>query len=311
MKTVIIDGYTANPGDLDWDVYGKFGEYVVYDRTEDTENDQLMIDRIGDADAIVVNGNEITREMMVRCPNLKFICEAATGYNNIDIKAAAELGIAVANVPGYSTDAVAQHTIALLLEMTNHVALHDEAVQNGEWFTSPDFCFTKKPLMLLAGKSLGIIGYGAIGKKVAAIASALGMTINVYSADPVATISSDIISLHCPLNDDNRGFVNKELISRMKDGVILLNTARGGLLHEGDMAEALISGKVAALAADVLSTEPPAKDNPLIGLKNCILTPHIAWIPKETRQLLLDICIQDQESFLAGEGLNRVEPSPL
>lgn len=311
MKTVIIDGFTANPGDLDWDVYSRFGEYVVYDRTEDTENDELIISRIHDADAIVVNGNEITREMMVRCPNLKFICEAATGYNNIDIKAAAELGIAVANVPGYSTDAVAQHTIALLLELTNHVALHDQAVQNGEWFKSPDFCFTIKPLTLLAGKSLGIIGYGAIGKKVAAIASALGMSINVYSVDPDAALASDIISLHCPLNEDTREFVNKELVSQMKDGVILLNTARGGLLKEADIADALRSGKIAALAADVLSTEPPAEDNPLIGLPNCILTPHIAWIPKETRQLLLDVCIQDQESFLAGEKLNRVEPSPL
>lgn len=307
MKTVIIDGYAANPGDLDWGVYGKFGEYVVYDRTEDTENDELIIKRIKDAEAIVVNGNEITRSMMERCPKLKFICEAATGYNNIDVKAAKDLGIAVANVPGYSTDAVAQHTVALLLELTNHVAIHNKAVQSGEWFNSPDFCFTIKPLTLLAGKSLGIIGYGAIGKKVASICSALGMTLNIYSNDPDATLTSDVISLHCPLNDGNRGFMNEALISRMKDGVIILNTARGGLINEVDMAKALKSGKVAALAADVLNTEPPAEDNPLIGLENCILTPHIAWIPKETRQLLLDVCIQNQESFLAGGTLNRVE----
>lgn len=307
MKTVIIDGYVSNPGDLNWDVYNKFGEYTVYDRTEDSDNNQLIIERIQDAEAIVVNGNGITREIMARCPKLRFICEAATGYDNIDIQAAAELGIAVANVPGYSTEAVAQHTIALLLELTNHVALHNEAVQNGEWSLAPDFCFTKKPLTLLAGKSLGIIGYGAIGRKVAAIGSALGMNINVYSIDPKTTLRSDIISLHCPLNNDTRGFVDEGLISKMKDGVIILNTARGGLLNEADMAAALKSGKVAALAADVLSTEPPTEGSPLIGLSNCILTPHIAWIPKETRQLLLDICIQNQESFLAGGRLNRVD----
>lgn len=311
MKTVIIDGYTANPGDLSWDVYKKFGEYAVYDRTEDTENDELIIERIQDADAIVVNGNEITREMMVRCPKLKFICEAATGYNNIDIKAAAELGIAVSNVPGYSTDAVAQHTIALLLELTNHVALHHDAVQQGEWFSSPDFCFTKQPLMLLAGKSIGIIGYGSIGKKVAHICKAFGMTINVYSVDSQAALTSDILSLHCPLNKNNSGFIDKKMISQMKDGVIILNTARGGLINEFDMAAALKSGKVSALATDVLSSEPPEKDNPLIGLKNCIITPHIAWIPKETRQLLIDVCIENHESFLSGGRLNRVETSPL
>ncbi len=306
MKTVIIDGYTANPGDLSWEAYGKFGEYIVYDRTETTPNDALLLERIKDADAIVVNKNEITREIMLQCPNLKFICQAATGYNNIDVKAAEELGIAVANVPAYSTDAVAQHTIALLLELTNHVGIHHQAIQDGEWVDAPDFCFTKKPLSLLAGKSMGIIGYGAIGKKVGAICIALGMNLNIYSLDPKSALESEVISLHCPLNDDTYQFVNKELINRMKDGVIIINTARGGLIHEEDLSAAIQSGKVSAYAADVLSSEPPKKNNPLIGLKNCILTPHIAWIPKETRQLLIDSCIANQESFLTGGTLNRV-----
>ena len=308
MKTVIIDGYGANPGDLSWEAYARFGEYVVYDRTEPTPNDELIIDRIKDADAIVVNKHEITREIMVQCPKLKFICESATGYNNIDVKAAAELGIAVSNVPAYSTKAVAQHTIALLLEVTNHVGIHNQAVHNGEWFDAPDFCFTNKPLALLDGKSIGIIGYGAIGKKVAAICSALGMNLNIYSVDPKSTLESDVISLHCPLNNETQGFINKDLISKMKDGVILINTARGGLIHEEDLATAIQSGKVSAYAADVLSSEPPEKNNPLIGLENCILTPHIAWIPKETRQFLIDVCIANQESFLAGGTLNQVSP---
>ncbi len=308
MKTVIIDGYTANPGDLSWEGYSKFGEYVVYDRTETTPNHELAIERIRDADAIVVNKNEITREMMTRCPKLKFICQAATGYNNIDVAAAKELGIVVANVPAYSTDAVAQHTIALLLELTNHVGVHHQAVQDGEWVDAPDFCFTRKPLTLLAGKSIGIIGYGAIGKKVAAICAALGMNLNIYSSDPKSALESDVISLHCPLNDDTFHFVNENLISKMKDGVLLINTARGGLIHEKDLAAAIQSGKISAYAADVLSSEPPERNNPLVGLENCFLTPHIAWIPKETRQLLIDICIANQESFLAGGTLNRVNP---
>jgi len=308
MKTVIIDGYTTNPGDLSWDVYARFGEYVVYDRTKTTPNDELIIDRIKDADAIVVNGNEITREMMSRCPKLKFICEAATGYNNIDVKAATALGIAVSNVPDYSTNAVAQHTLALLLELTNHVAIHNQAVQAGEWFDAPDFCFTKKPLTLLAGKSIGIIGYGAIGKKVAAICLALGMELNIYSSSPKRALESDIISLHCPLNEDTYHFINNKLIRKMKDGVLIINAARGGLINEEDMCKAIQSGKVAAYAADVLSTEPPEKNNPLIGLENCFLTPHIAWIPRETRQLLIDICIANQESFVVGGTLNRVNP---
>jgi glycerate dehydrogenase len=306
MKTVIIDGYTTNPGDLSWEGFSQFGTYQVYDRTEDTEKDRLILERIGDADAIVVNGNQITGDMMRQCPNLKFISECATGYDNIDIHTARELGIAVTNVPGYSTDAVAQHTIALLLELTNHVALHNSAVQKGEWFDSPDFCFTKKPLTLLAGKTLGIVGFGAIGKRVAEIAGALGMRIIKYREDPEKALAADVVTLHCPLNEETRHFINRESISRMKDGALLINTGRGGLLDEDAVAEALKAGKLAGLAADVLSTEPPARDNPLIGLDNAIITPHIAWIPKETREYLIQVCLDNQKSFLDGGTLNRI-----
>ena len=306
MKTVIIDGFTTNPGDLSWEGFNQFGTYEVYDRTEDTEKDQLILERIGDADAILVNGNQITGDMMRQCPNLKFISECATGYDNIDIKTAKELGIAVTNVPGYSTDAVAQHTIALLLELTNHVALHSTAVQQGEWFDAPDFCFTKKPLTLLAGKTLGIVGYGAIGKRVAEIAEALGMRILKYREDPEKALAADAVTLHCPLNEETRHFINRETLARMKDGALLINTGRGGLLDESAVAEALKTGKLAGLAADVLSSEPPARDNPLIGLPNAIITPHIAWIPKETREYLIQVCLDNQKSFLAGGTLNRI-----
>lgn len=306
MKTVIIDGFTTNPGDLSWEGFGQFGPYEVYDRTEDTENDRLILERIGDADAILVNGNRITGDMMRRCPNLKFISECATGYDNIDIETARELGIAVTNVPEYSTDAVAQHTIALLLELTNHVALHNRAVQQGEWFDAPDFCFTKKPLTLMAGKTLGIVGYGAIGKRVAEIAGALGMRILKYREEPEKALAADVVTLHCPLNEDTRHFINRESLAMMKDGALLINTGRGGLLDEAAVAEALQTGKLAGLAADVLSSEPPARDNPLIGLSNAIITPHIAWIPKETREYLIQVCLDNQKSFLAGGTLNRI-----
>lgn len=305
MHTVIVDGYTANPGDLTWEEYARFGTYTVYPRTEETDP-ALLISRIRDADAIVVNKNNITRAVMEACPRLKFICEAATGYNNIDIGAARERNIAVCNVPGYSTAAVAQHTIALLLEISNRIGIHSRAVRRGEWAGSPDFCFTLAPLSLLEGKSMGIIGYGAIGKKTAEIAAALGMEIRIYSRDPAAALASDIVSLHCPLTEENRAFVNRDFIEKMKDGAILLNTARGGLIHEEDLARALRSGKIAAYAADVLTAEPPARNHPLTGLENCFFTPHIAWTPLEVRRYMIRVCIENQQSFLDGGSLNRI-----
>ena len=307
MKTVIIDGYTTNPGDLSWEGFSKFGEYLVYDRTEETENDQLLFERIKDADAIVVNKNKISKELMRKCKSLKYIGECATGYDNIDIKGAIELGIAVTNVPKYSTEAVAQHTIALLLEATNHVAIHSIAVKNGEWKESKEFFFSKKPLMLLSGKSIGIVGYGAIGKKVANICGALGMVVNVYSKDPKLAISSDIVSLHCPLNDDTKGFVDGSLIREMKDGVIILNTARGALVDETAIAAGLQSKKIGAYCTDVMISEPPETSNPLIGLDNFIVTPHIAWIPRETREYLIGATVDNLKSFLSGGKKNRVD----
>ncbi len=307
MKTVIIDGYTTNPGDLSWEGFAEFGPYQVYDRTDESRGAQLLLERIEDADAVVVNKNEITRDIMRRAKKLHFISQCASGYDNIDIAAARELGIAVTNVPGYSTDAVAQHTIALLLELTNHVALHSQSVREGEWFRAPDFCFTKKPLTLLAGKVLGIVGFGAIGRRVAGIAGALGMEVVTYRSDPARALAADVVSLHCPLNQETLRFINRDTLSRMKRGALLINTARGGLLDEAAVAEALTTGHLAGLAADVLSAEPPLPDNPLLGLPNVILTPHIAWLPKETREYLIRICLDNQRSFLAGGRLNRID----
>ena len=244
---------------------------------------------------------------MQKCTNLKYIGSTATGYNNIDVAAAADLGIAVTNIPAYSTDAVAQHTIALILELSNHVGLHNSSVQQGQWSDCKYFCYWKKPVMLLAGKSLGIIGYGAIGRRVAEIAKALGMTVNVYSEDPESAMKSDFVSLHCPLTEDNKRMVDSQFIVNMKPGAVLINTARGGLVDERALADALKSGFLSAAAVDVLESEPPSIDCPLIGLDNCIITPHIAWAPKEMRQAVIDILAENLESWLQGGRLNRVE----
>lgn len=249
----------------------------------------------------------ITRELMENSPQLKYIGCTATGYNNIDVEAAADLGIAVTNIPAYSTDAVAQHTIALMLELSNHVGLHNASVQDGQWSDNEYFCYWKKSVTLLTGKSLGIIGYGAIGKRVAQIARALGMEINIFSQDPAGAMKSDFVSLHCPLTRENRHMVNTEFLVNMKPGAILINTARGGLVDERALADAIKAGFIAGAALDVLEQEPPAKDCPLIGLDNCIITPHIAWSPKEMRQAVIDILAENLESWLTGGMKNRVD----
>ena len=243
---------------------------------------------------------------MEAAPKLRFIGVTATGYDNVDLKAAEDLGIAVCHVPAYSTDAVAQHVFALILELTNRVGSYNTAVQEGEWYKSPDFTFIRQPLTLLSGKSLGIIGYGNIGKRVAEIGRAFGMEIRIYSRDRESCVSSDFLTLHCPLTEENRGFINREFISSMKDGAVLINTARGGLINEKDVASALKSGKLSAAALDVISAEPPCDPHALIGLENCILTPHIAWMPQETRQKVIDICTANLKSFLDGGRLNRI-----
>lgn len=304
MKIVLLDGHTINPGDLSWArLEALCDEFIVYERTPA----DLLQERIGDCDVLMTSKCFITRELMEHAPNLKYIGSTATGYNNIDIGAAKDLGIAVTNIPAYSTESVAQHTIALMLELTNHVGLHDASVQAGDWCRSEHFSYWKTPVILLAGKSLGIIGYGSIGRRVGSIAEALGMTVNVYSRDREAAIRSDFVSLHCPLTEDNAKMIDAAFIEQMKPGAYLINTARGGLLDENAVAEALRSGRLAGAAVDVLSSEPASEDNPLLGLSGCIITPHIAWVPVEMRQKIIDVLAENLIDFNNGGTLNRVE----
>ena len=304
MNIVIFDGYTINPGDLSWDQLDALcDKLTVFDSTSEDK----ALSRLTGNEILMTSKCPITRELMENSPQLKYIGCTATGYNNIDVEAAADLGIAVTNIPAYSTDAVAQHTIALMLELSNHVGLHNASVQDGQWSDNEYFCHWKKSVTLLTGKSLGIIGYGAIGKRVAQIARALGMEINIFSQDPAGAMKSDFVSLHCPLTRENRHMVNTEFLVNMKPGAILINTARGGLVDERALADAIKAGFIAGAALDVLEQEPPAKDCPLIGLDNCIITPHIAWSPKEMRQAVIDILAENLESWLTGGMKNRVD----
>ena len=304
MEIVLLDGYTINPGDLSWKRLELMSDkFTVFDKTPP----ERVASRIGLCDVLMTSKCQITREIMANAPNLKYIGLTATGYNNVDVKAAADLGIAVTNVPSYATDAVAQHTMALILEITNNVGLHNRSVQEGEWTSSKYFCYWKKPVTLLAGKSIGIIGYGEIGKKVAELAKAFGMTVNIYSRDPEAAIKSDYVSLHCPLTPENEKMVNTQFLVNMKPGTVLINTARGGLVDERALADALKAGFIAGAATDVLTTEPPEEDCPLIGLDNCILTPHMAWAPKEMRQLVIDTLADNLTAWLDDRIVNRVE----
>lgn len=304
MRIVLLDGHTINPGDLSWNQISNLcDEFIVYGRTEP----HLIAERMKGCDVLMTSKCFITRELMEGCPSLRYIGSTATGFNNIDISAAKDLGIAVTNIPAYSTESVAQHTIALILELADHTGLHNESVQKGGWSRCEHFCYWEEPLFLLSGKSLGIIGYGSIGRRVAEIARALGMTVNIYSRDPDATVESDILSLHCPLTEENARMINRDFLARMKPGAMLINTARGGLVDEDALAEALTSGHLAGAAVDVLSKEPPAPDHPLIGLKNCIITPHIAWTPLEMRQRIIDVLAENLTDYLAGGTLNRVE----
>ena len=302
MKIAVLDAVTINPGDLSWEKVSSLGETKIFDRTPP----EKVIETIGDADAVFTSKVKITREVMDACPNMKFISLLATGYDNVDLSAAGERGIAVCNIPAYSTETVAQHTFALILELTNRVGLHNQAVQTDEWSASPDFCLIKGGISQLSGKSLGIIGYGNIGRRVAAIAEAFGMTVNIYSRDRQAAITSDIVSLHCPATPENRGFINADFISQMKDGAILINTARGALIHEADLAAALSSGKISAAGLDVLNGEPPRAGNPLIGAPNCIITPHIAWASLEARKTICEVSGDNLKSWMEGGMLNRI-----
>ena len=311
MKIVVLDGYAANPGDISWEPMRALGELIVYERTRPEETEE----RIGDAEAVLTNKVLITEEIMAKKPNLRYIGVLATGYNVVDIPAAKARGIVVCNIPAYSTPSVAQHVFALLLELCAHVGHHSDAVHAGRWTNSRDFCFWDTPLMELSGKTLGIVGYGRIGQAVERVARAFGMQVRICSghaqgADvvPLDTLlrESDVVTLHCPLTKDNAGLMNAETIAKMKDGAILLNTARGGLVNEADVRAALESGKLAGFAADVACAEPIPADSPLLGAPNCVLTPHIAWAPKEARQRLMDIAVANVAAWQAGASQNNV-----
>jgi glycerate dehydrogenase len=319
MKIVVLDGYTLNPGDLSWEALGKIGESTVYDRTE-YKNDKI-VEAIGEAEIIFTNKTPLPKEVLDKVPSLKYIGVLATGYNIVDVDAAKALGIVVTNIPSYGTMAVAQMTMALLLEMCHHVGEHDRAVKEGEWSSSKDFCFWNYPLIELDGKTMGIIGFGRIGQATAKLARAFGMAVltsgsryrpelendNCKQVDMEELLSkSDVISLHCPLSQDTEGIINANNISKMKDGAMIINTSRGQLIVEQDLKEALENGKLAGAALDVVSKEPIERDNPLLTAKNCIITPHIAWAPKESRKRLLDTALENLDAYLKGSPINVV-----
>lgn len=319
MKIVVLDGYALNPGDLDWQGFEAFGEVTVYDRTSFTDK-QEIIDRIGEAEAILTNKTPIDEEILSAVPKLKYIGVVATGYNVIDVAAARKRNIPVTNIPSYGTDAVAQFTFALLLEIANQVGVHNASVQQGEWQRSTDFTYQKTPLMELRGKTIGLIGYGEIAQAAATIAHAFNMKVIYWNHRPkkaqedwAKQVSieelyqqADIISLHVPQTSETEKMINQKTIARMKEGVILLNTARGGLLDEAAVADALNRGQIFAAGVDVVSKEPMTKDNPLMSAKNCIITPHIAWRPLETRERLMEIAVDNFAAYLAGKEKNVV-----
>ncbi len=315
---MILDGYTENPGDLSWGELEKFGELTVYDRTpyEDGE----IIRRIGDAEVVFTNKCPLSRRTIEASPKLKFISVLATGYNIVDTVCAAERGIPVSNIPTYGTASVGQFAIALLLEICHHVQHHSDEVHRGRWISNPDWCFWDYPLIELAGKTMGIIGFGRIGRTTGRIAKAMGMTILAAGSRPVPEgekiaeyvemdellARSDVVVLHCPLFPETNGLINKNTIARMKDGVILINNSRGQLIVEQDLADALESGKVAAAGLDVVSAEPIREDNPLLRAKNCLITPHISWAPKEARERIMTISVENLKAFAEGHPIHVV-----
>ena len=310
MKIVVLDGCTVNPGNLDWSPVSCHGEFTTYDRT----SREQVLERVGDAEIILTNKTVLDKELIDAMPNLKYIGVLATGYNVVDLAAARARNIPVTNIPEYGTFAVAQYTMALILELASRVGLHDTAVKNGEWINSRDFCFWKAPMVELEGRTLGIIGYGRIGKAVEKMAKAFGMNVLIHSRSyQTATMEelcakSDIITLHCPLTDANKHFVNAEFISKMKDGAWLINTARGPLVEEQALADALHSGKLGGVAVDVVEVEPMREASPLMSAPNSIITPHVAWAPDEARQRLINVAGSNIGAFLKGEPENVVNP---
>ena len=316
MKAVVLDGYPENPGDLSWDWLGKLGEYTVYDRCPDDEAE--IIRRIGTADVVITNKVPISAAVIDTCPGMKYIAVTATGYNVVDYEYAKRRGIPVSNVPAYGTAAVAQFAIAMLLEICHHIAHHSQAVHEGRWEHAEDWCFWDYPLIELDGKTLGIIGFGRIGQQTGRIARALGMTVLASGSRPTETgraiaeyveqdelfARADVIALHCPLFPETQGIINKDSIAKMKDGVIIINNSRGGLVVEQDLADALNSGKVAAAGLDVVSTEPIKGDNPLLTAKNCIITPHISWASKEARERIMVCTEKNVRAYVEGSPVN-------
>ena len=319
MKIVVLDGYTENPGDLSWAPLEALGELTVYDRTSYVEA-PIIAERIGDAEIVVMNKTPISKETIDKCPNIKAIAVLATGYNVVDYNYAKEKGIPVLNVPTYGTASVSQFSIALLLEICHHIGHHSKSVHDGNWASNVDWCYWDYPLIELEGKTIGIIGFGRIGQAEGRIAKALGMNVLAYDLYPndsgkaigeyvdldTLLAKSDVVSLHCNLTPENTGLINKDTIAKMKDGAILINNARGQLINEQDVADALNSGKIGAAGLDVVYTEPIKADNPLLKAKNCIITPHISWAPKESRQRIMDITANNVKSFLDGNPVNVV-----
>lgn len=317
MKIVSLDGQALNPGDLSWECFGKYGEITVYPRTATKEE---VIERLQGVDVVLLNKVPITEEILSACPDIKLICVLATGYNVVDCAAAQKRGIPVCNVPDYSTNAVSQFTFSLLLEICNAVGHHDRVVHEGKWTACPNFCFWDTPQMELSGKTMGIVGFGRIGRAVGRIAKAFGMNVLAYNrsrcpeGEAIGTYvdldtllaRSDVVSLHLPLSAENTRMVNDDFLSKMKDGAILLNTARGGLIDEAALANALSSGKLRAAAADVVTTEPMPGDSPLLTAPNMVITPHMAWAPLEARQRILDITMASIDGWLSGKPVNVV-----
>ncbi len=312
MRIVVLDGYCENPGDLSWRELESLGDLTVYDRT----SSDLIIERMKECDAVIVNKTPISRETICACPRLRYIGVLATGYNVVDTVAAKERNIPVCNAPGYATDAVAQHMFSLLLSLTNHTASYADAVARGEWSKSPDFALIQKPITELSGLVMGFLGLGQIGKRAAAIAAALGMHVIAHHvSDPppfVESVSvdellakSDVLSLCCPLCEETKDFISDQNLAKMKDGVIILNIARGGLVDEYALANALKSGKVGAFGADVLAIEPPVF-SPLIGLENTLITPHVAWASRAARERLMRITCDNLAAFMGGQPQNVV-----
>ena len=319
MKIIVLDAYAENPGDLSWSDLGTLGDITVYERTPLQDTAEIL-KRIGDAEIVFTNKTPLTRQVLMQCRSIRFVGVLATGYNIVDCNAAKEIGIVVCNAPAYSTNSVGQFAIALLLEICHHIGHHDIAVHDGRWENSSDFCFWDYPLIELAGKTMGIIGFGQIGQRTGRIAKALGMKVIASGSRPNDTgreiaeyvsldellARSDVISLHCPLIPETKGIINRQNIAKTKDGVIIINNSRGPLIVEQDLADALNSGKVYAAGMDVVSVEPICGDNPLLKAKNCLITPHISWASKESRQRLMEISVENLRQFLKCTPVNVV-----